>query len=370
LQFIYDLSDHDDVFDPTFYRHANVELFSLGDDNLMVHWRDHGKAEGRVANPRTLMNKAGAKIRDICLGFSADEYLDFSPDLEFLRGDFIAIICHYLLYGRNEKFRVLGSWQFFCDGLKLALPTTDAPIRIAPPQERVNVCVLIHVFYPEVWQELAAFARNFQNRSVDIFINVVDQSWTPELHQEIREFCPGAFVQISINAGMDIGGCARLLDNVDIDKYDVFAFMHTKKSPHVVSEQGAHWRRTLLGAIAGSPEVAENCVDTFLDQPSVGMIGAKEWRSTHMGKNGDNYEKMLDLFEITGKSRELEYLSGTMFLLRGEVVKRLHTVLSTFEWEFGGGKDLAFFMDGQLAHAVERVMPALVRQMGYEILYR
>jgi len=79
---------------------------------------------------------------------------------------------------------------------------------------------------------------------------------------------------------------------------------------------------------------------------------------------------MLDLFEITGKSRELEYLSGTMFLLRGEVVKRLHTVLSTFEWEFGGGKDLAFFMDGQLAHAVERVMPALVRQMGYEILYR
>jgi hypothetical protein len=44
--------------------------------------------------------------------------------------------------------------------------------------------------------------------------------------------------------------------------------------------------------------------------------------------------------------------------------------LSGLEWEYGGDKELEFHMDGQIAHGVERAVPALVRQMGYEIFYR
>lgn len=370
LAFFDELLDCRDDFDLEFYRRVNPDLAELEDEPLIAHWRHHGAPEGRFGSPLSLLKRTGMRIRDIPLGFFAEEYVALNPDLAHLSGDFLAAFCHFLVCGRSERDRMYGRWQFFFDDIRIDLPTTAAPLRIAPPQERINVCVLIHAFYPDIWQELAAFAQNFRNRSFDIFINLVDLSWTPELHEEIHSLCPGAFLQLSNDAGRDIGGFTRLLDNVDIDRYDLFAFMHTKKSPHIAIERADHWRRTLLRAFAGSPEVADECVDLMLDDPSVGMIGAKEWRSSDMGKNIDEYERLLDLLEITGANRELDYLSGFMFLIRGDIVKRLHSILKHQEWEFGGDKGVDFHIDGQIAHGVERAVPALVRHMGYKVLYR
>jgi len=108
----------------------------------------------------------------------------------------------------------------------------------------------------------------------------------------------------------------------------------------------------------------------FKDEPRVGMIGAKEWRSNDMGKNIEQYERLLDLLGVKGKNRELDYLSGFMFLIRSEIVARLFATLSQLDFEFGGDKDLEFHRDGQIAHGAERALPALVREMGYEIRYR
>src|SRR5436309_16010368 len=100
------------------------------------------------------------------------------------------------------------------------------------------------------------------------------------------------------------------------------------------------------------------------------MIGAREWRSDVMGKNLEQYERLLDLLGVAGKNRELDYLSGFMFLIRSEVVARLFEVLGQLDFEFGGDRDLEFHRDGQIAHGVERAVPALVREMGYKIHYR
>ena len=359
-----------DDYDREFYRRVHRDLEDLDDEQLDAHWRQHGDPEGRSGSPLSLMKRTGLKIRDIPLGYFAEDYVALNPDLSYMSGDFLAAFHHFVTSGRSERDRMYGRWQFYFDDIRIDLPTSAAPLRIAPPQERIHVCVLIHAFYPDIWQELAAFAQNFRDRSFDIFINLVDLSWTPELHEEIRALAPGAFLQLSNDSGRDIGGFTRLLDNVDIDRYDLFAFMHTKKSPHIAIERADHWRRTLLRAIAGSPEVADECVDTMLDDPSIGMIGAKEWRSSDMGKNVDQYERLLDVLEITGANRELDYLSGFMFLIRGDVVRRLHSVLKHQEWEFGGDKDVDFHVDGQIAHGVERALPALVRHMGYKVVYR
>ena len=370
LAFFGNLVAGGDGFDVDFYRRANRDLKGLSDEELAAHWRRRGEAEGRIGNPRALMRRAGRRIRDIPLGFFAKDYVEINPDLRRLGDDFLAAFLHFVTTGLNEPHRIYGTWQFVFDDVKIAPPTAAAPLRIAPSQERINVGVLIHVFYPDLWRELAAFARNFRNRSFDIFINVVDDVWTPELHEEIRSLAPGAFVQLSNNRGHDIGGAIRLLDSVDIDRYDLFAFMHTKKSPHISIKRANDWRRALLRAFAGSPEIAEECVDLMLSDPSVGMIGAKEWRSFDMARNRDQYERVLDLFDIVGADRELDYLSGSMFLIRADVVKRLHAVLRRQEWESAVGKSLEFHRDGQVEHAVERAVPALVRHMGYQVGYR
>ena len=108
----------------------------------------------------------------------------------------------------------------------------------------------------------------------------------------------------------------------------------------------------------------------FKDDPTVGLIGAREWRATDLGNNQQQYDQMLDRFEIEPQYRSVEYLSGTMFLIRSDVVQRIYDVLKDTDWEYGGDKDVRFHMDGQAAHAVERAIGNLVRQMGYRMVWR
>ncbi len=369
--FVRDLIAEDGVddFNLSIYRDANPDLAAFDDAALEAHYRTRGAVEQRIASLTRAMRLAEMRVRDLPLGFVLDDYVDSSPDLGAFKGRLVSALYHYGRYGRHEK-RMIGKWLFKFADLDIDLPSADAPLHVAPQAERVEACILIHAFYPELLPELVAFAQNFREVSFDIFINVVDSVWTPALQEQLRAICPGAFVMLSNDAGRDIGGFTRLLEHIDIARYDVFALLHSKKSPHIAAETGEYWRRSLLNAIAGSPETGRDNVRMFHDNPRLGLIGCKEWRSTEMGKNVEQYERLLDLLGVRGKNRELDYLSGFMFLIRADVVARLFEVLRKLDFEYGGDKDLDFHIDGQVAHGVERAVPALVRQMGYELLFR
>ena len=122
--------------------------------------------------------------------------------------------------------------------------------------------------------------------------------------------------------------------------------------------------------VAQAVPLARECVEAFKSHPHLGLIGAEEWRSQDMGKNIEHYERLLDLLGVRGRARDLDYVSGFMFLTRADVVARLFETLRRLDFEYGGDRDLDFHVDGQIAHGVERAVPALVRHMGYDILWR
>jgi hypothetical protein len=359
----------EEAFDLDLYRQSNADMAKAAAEEAETHYRLHGDREGRIASLTRLMRVTGQRVRDVALGFTLADYVSIYPDLAEFDGRFLEALLHYGNYGRREK-RLIGKWQFHIDGLALARASAIAPLQVARREGRVDVCILIHAFYPELLPELVGFAQNFRDLSFDIFVNVVDLAWTPALLRELRSICPGAFVMASNDCGRDVGGFARLLEQVDIDRYVCFAFLHSKKSPHVAPEKGEHWRRSLINAFAGTPDIARECVEMFKQDPRLGLVAAKEWRSHDMGANQAHYERLLDLFDVRGRNRDLDYVSGFMFLLRADVVARLFAVLRNLHFEYGGDKDLAFHIDGQIAHGVERAVPALVRQLGYDIHYR
>jgi hypothetical protein len=356
-------------FNIAIYREANPDLNWMDDAAVAAHYRLNGDQEGRVASRSRFMRMSDMRVRDLPLGFVFEDYLSIYADLKHLEGRYLNGLFHWLRHGRDEN-RLIGKWQFHIDGLTLDLASAAAPLKVVRQSERVDLCILIHAFYPDLLPELVGFAQNFRDVSFDIFINVVDLAWTPELQEELRAICPGAFVMLSNDNGRDIGGFTRLLGHIDIGRYDAFAFLHSKKSPHIAAEKGEHWRRQLLHAIAGSPETARECVSLLKQDPGIGMIGAKEWRSKEMGKNVEQYERLLDVLGVRGRNRDLDYLSGFMFLIRSDVVARLYETLHTLDFEYGGDKDVEYHRDGQIAHGVERAVPALVREMGYKVHYR
>src|SRR5206468_3261168 len=111
----------------------------------------------------------GMRVCDLPLGFVLDEYIAIYPDLENFRDHFLNGLFHWGRHGRHEK-RLIGKWLFHIDGLAIDLPTAGAPLRVAPSASRVDVCILIHAFYPDLLPELVAFAQNFRHVSFDIFI--------------------------------------------------------------------------------------------------------------------------------------------------------------------------------------------------------
>ena len=350
--------------DADFYRATYPDLAQLSDEEAAHHFVHSGIGEGRFQSAFDVAQRCEVKIHDISLGFSAQDYYDFNIDLQSFGTAFPPLFLHYATTCKNEN-RTIGRWQFHLDKLELDFPTPSAPLVLHTEAEQTELCLLMHVFYTDLWPELAAFAKNFEGVSKDVFVNVVDAAWTPRFQRELRELCPGAFVQLSNDDGRDIGGFIRLLDNVDLSRYRVCAFMHTKKSPHIAAEKGAMWRRTLLSAFAGSREIVERSLALFRRDPTLGLVGSKEWRSTELGQNADIYERLLDMFEIAPEHRGLEYLSGTMFLIRPEIVRRVYERLKEAEFEYGGDISVEEHMDGQLAHGVERLFGNLVRQMGY-----
>ncbi len=355
--------------DPDFYRAANWDLANLNDAEALEHYHNRGQFEGRIGSPRDLMVRLGYRVRDLPIGMSADDYVRLNSDLSNFKGNTIGAIVHFLEHGTREN-RLYGLWQLHLEDIDQDFPISASPVRVAEPHEVIDVAILIHMFYCDLWPELARFARNFDVVTRDVFVNVVDIAWNTQIQREIRQACPDAYVQLSNDNGRDIGGFVRLLDNIDFSRYRVIAFMHSKKSPHISEERGDYWRRTLLRAFAGNPAIALECAEMFKSDPELGIIAAAEWRCDIMGKNQDQYERLLDLFDIQGEHRELDYVSGTMFLVRSEIIARLYAGIKEVDWEYGGDNVLEFHMDGQVAHGVERVIPALCRHMGYKILWR
>lgn len=366
IDFVLDAIREPAEFDAAFYRDIYADMRGLDEAEARDHFNRFGRVEGRWGSPTQLVRSV--RIEDMPLGFFPDEYLALNPDLQyqFATAEFLPLLHHYLTTGRLENRRV-GRWQFHLDRPAIDAPTLDVPAPAKTDTRLVDVCVLIHIFYTDLWPELAGFANSFSDMSRDVFINIVDASWSPRLHAEVRELCPDAFVQLSNDDGRDIGGFIRLLDNIDIERYTAFALMHTKKSPHIPIERGAHWRRTLLNAFAGSREVAADAVALMSSDPAIGMIASKEWRATDLGNNAEHYRRLLDHFQISGAHRQIEYVSGTMFLIRPEIIRRLYNGLKEMDFEYGGDKGLEFHHDGQIAHAVERLIGNLTRQMGYRI---
>jgi glycosyltransferase involved in cell wall biosynthesis len=326
-----------EFFDATWYKSKYPDLDVDGID-LFDHFVVHGALE----------------LRDPCGEFQTNFYLAQYDDVA--KGAEIPIV-HYLLHGRRQgrSPKIFHIQDFSIEhGYQLS------PGIAADPKK---VCVLLHLYHVEFLSELTAYISNVTAEK-DVLVNLVDQTWTPATHDAIHSCFPSARVIISPDQGRDIGGFSRLLSTVDFQNYDLFLFVHSKRSPHLLEHQGRAWRRSLLDAIVGSPSIALTCIEGMRATPSIGITAAKKCRDFNVYANDRKYNELLEMAHISPSARDCEFVAGTMFFANAAVVKRLYSVIRQISFEDGHGADLKFHVDGQYAHSVERLIGNLVRDEG------
>ena len=362
-------ADKSFAFDPDFYRTLYPDLSSLTDEQLADHYRQHGRGESRCGSMGEFALQICDNPREIPLDFNPDEYIELYPDLKvFADRSPLEALRHYMRHGRWEpRLHTLRG-----DGpmhpADRAPADLDLPAEI-PSSER-PLCVLAHVYYPELWDELSEYLANLPEETCDLYVNLVDTSVSQALIARIREAFPSAKVYISENVGRDIGGFCKLLRNVRMEDYRLFCLVHTKKSPHMAKGEVQLWRRKLLSPLMGTRERAVENIRLMLAHDDIGLLGARQCRYTELNENPKKYFDLLGRLGIGEASGDVEFLSGTMMFLRREVLQRVAEVAGELPFEDGEDGSIAFHRDGQWAHAVERAFGAAVRDMNYRFEWR
>ncbi len=352
-------------FDAEFSRTLYPELAKLNDSELALVCTGDGE---RIGSRAAFVAELCGDPREIPLDFDAGEYIRLYPDLRYLADQSpLEALRHYMCHGRFEPR--LHTLRVDPAETRSEDEAADDPSMSKTDSAR-QLCVLVHVFYPELWDELSRYIENLPVGGYDLYVNLVEDTFDTGLLRRVRDAFPDARVYVSENVGRDIGGYFRLLDNLRIEDYPLFCLLHTKKSPHMAEGEVQRWRRRLLEPVLGTRECAADNIRTMLEDETVGIVGSSHCRYTEMDANREKYDTLLEALHISESSDEVEFLSGTMMLLRGDVLRRVFDAARGVAFERSDEVTVEGDPDGAWAHAVERVFGAVVRDSGYRIEWR
>jgi hypothetical protein len=229
-------------------------------------------------------------------------------------------------------------------------------------RERCRMCVVLHLYYTELWPELAVFLSQIQ-WPFDLLITHCGLDGGVE--KQILELFPFAKLLRFENRGRDILPFISLLNEGRLDKYEYICKIHSKRSVNEGSEQesllGSRWRRRALYDLLAAGRARE-IARMFEGDPRLGIVGPRALRlpsALYTVEKAwgvpENRRLTLELAKCMGATmaaERLDFFAGSMFWARRRAlqpIRELNLERGDFPEELGQ-------RDGQLHHALERVI--------------
>jgi lipopolysaccharide biosynthesis protein len=248
-------------------------------------------------------------------------------------------------------------------------PAVAGPAQVTDRPPGAPVAVVAHIYYEDTWSDIAGALRGL---TIPFDLIVTTVAGRERLIETIRRSYPAAEIEIMDNRGRDIGPFLTLLERGRLDGYRYICKIHGKKSIDGGRKMytGEMWRRRLLFDLLGGPGAANAAIDMFERDPSVGMIGPKVFRLPKAGYPEDlswSTNRLMTL-NIAGRigmpadKFQLDFFGGTMFWVRPEALKPLRDLHLAADIPYESG-----LIDGDLPHALERVLPTSVLVAGYKL---
>lgn len=226
--------------------------------------------------------------------------------------------------------------------------TRDA---LAPaPVADTRPCAVIHIWYPELLDELVDALR----ASGIAWRVIITTATEREIRVRERAATLGldATIEVFENRGRDILPFLHVANRLLDEGVTTVLKLHGKRSTH--RRDGDSWRSELLGKLL-APERATRIVAAFHDDPTLGLVHAEgHLQPLHYfwGANESNVDYLTRRLGIAAAQVDRDhFIAGSMFWLRPAALRPLldaHLDTGGFDAEAGQ-------LDGTLAHAVERM---------------
>jgi lipopolysaccharide biosynthesis protein len=239
------------------------------------------------------------------------------------------------------------------------LEATRTALQPAPIAD-TRPCAVIHVWYPELLDELVAALRA---SGIDWRIVITTAR---EREQSVRERMAqlglDAEIDVFENRGRDILPFLHVANRLLDEGVTTVLKLHGKRSTH--RQDGETWRRELLDKLL-APERACRIAAAFRDDATLGLVHAEghlQPLDYYWGANQANVDYLTRRLGIAAAQVEHDsFIAGSMFWLRPAALRLLldaHLEVAEFEAEAGQ-------LDGTLAHAVERVFSLSASAGGF-----
>lgn len=220
--------------------------------------------------------------------------------------------------------------------------------------------LVAHVFYIDIWSEIIAVWSVMPPGTYLIVTVPSDRA------AEVRAAAHGLpLVEVHEyeNRGRDIAPFIALLNDGQLDRFDVVLKIHTKKSPHLI--KGDLRRKLLFSVLAGSTGNIRKIIAHF-DNPRVGLVGFRlmfRTNSRFWMYNRDNVERLCRRMQPNG-DLILGFFEGSMFWFRPSALAPIRSANlqpNDFDLEYGQ-------TDGTLHHSLERAITISARAAGFDTI--
>lgn len=230
--------------------------------------------------------------------------------------------------------------------------------------EEIKAAVFVHLFYIEQVQ----IYRNYLEQ-VPYFIDIIVISSNEEILESFRE---ERFIKIrKENRGRDISALLVAAKKLIFD-YEYVCFLHDKKEKSREQKDYVDlWIKNLWGNMLQSKTYIYNVLDAFQDN-RIGMLvplppygkdkGA--WLRGAWGENYENVKRLAQDLNISGNIcfEKPPVTYSTVFWVRSAVLKKLFLR----DWKYTDFPEEPMRNDGEINHAIERIMQYVVEDAGYE----
>ena len=235
----------------------------------------------------------------------------------------------------------------------------------------MRVLVIVHVYYPRLWPELAACVRTIGGGR-DLVITYGEEE---AVQRARRDFPEARFLKCE-NRGYDIWPFLAALQSSDLSAYDAIVKLHTKRD--VVSDitfdfnhamyNGSAWRNFLLGFVR-TPE-AWRKTRQLLSKPGVGMVAERHVvmrrRDVPVARTKESFDAAAKFLGLDPKAvrRSGQYVAGTMFAAKPAALRPLLAKgLASEMFDPPEGH-----MTETFAHVMERALGLSVTAAGLRIV--
>jgi hypothetical protein len=233
---------------------------------------------------------------------------------------------------------------------------------LVPPPADGRLCAVVHVYYVELLDELAAALRG--SRVPFRVIVTTPHERVAAVRKRLAQLGLRAEVEPHENRGRDVLPFLRVADRLLDEGAELVVKLHTKRSSH--RNDGERWRAELLARLL-APERAPGIRAAFARDGRLGCVAPEGHilrLAVYWGWNENNVRYLCTRMGVPAPDLTRDrFVAGSMFWVRLQALRPLLDAhLGEWEFEPEGGH-----IDGTMAHAIERAFALAVGGAGFRL---